>query len=147
MNQLECFVASTEASRSDVMRYLQLLRILDERVSFHMASARHIAALRVEQLSIQASPPTRSGRGDRAADRRGNSTASLGTRPSAEVTSSSQVLEEQFAWHETCALRYTKERENLAAELEERCKEVKAALALRLQQFSLVADTPVPERY
>ncbi|KAK7200986.1 hypothetical protein NESM_000158000 [Novymonas esmeraldas] len=51
----------------------------------------------------------------------------------------------QFAWHEMCVQRHCHEREALAAELAERCSEVRLSMASRLANFASVADVPMPE--
>ncbi|CAM39620.1 conserved hypothetical protein [Leishmania braziliensis MHOM/BR/75/M2904] len=54
-------------------------------------------------------------------------------------------LQRQFAWHETCVQRHCLEREVLAAELAERCSEVRLSMASRLDNFASVAGVPVTE--
>ncbi|KAG5500412.1 hypothetical protein JKF63_03505 [Porcisia hertigi] len=54
-------------------------------------------------------------------------------------------LQRQFMWHETCVKRHCLERETLAAELAERCSEVRLSMASRLVNFASVADVPVAE--
>ncbi|KAL7699446.1 hypothetical protein N2W54_007837 [Lotmaria passim] len=51
MNQLEYFLASTDGSRADVMRYMQQLRDLDEWIEYHLTLLRAIAARRVVHLA------------------------------------------------------------------------------------------------
>ncbi|KAG5474321.1 hypothetical protein LSCM1_03101 [Leishmania martiniquensis] len=182
MNEMEHFVASTHASRCDIMRYMQQLRDLDERIECHLAHLRSIAAVRVAYQTAQArmTHSDRRVRGGPTGVRRGARQRGSGSRgiggSSASAAATVRVHEEgdadanfqadndldqddaetvaaayaaelkrQFAWHEMCVRRQCHERDALAAELMERCSEVRLSLASRLANFASVADAPVTE--
>ncbi|KAG5498239.1 hypothetical protein JIQ42_03043 [Leishmania sp. Namibia] len=182
MNELEHFVASTHGSRCDIMRYMQQLRDLDERIEYHLALLRSIAAERVAYQAAQARgthSDRRGGRGwagvSRGARGRGSRTRGVGrtsassaatlhahheddvdASPKAEdgvdgddedAVAAAYVaeLQRQFAWHETCVQRQCHERDAAAAELVERCCEVRLSMASRLANFASVADVSVTE--
>lgn len=58
MNQFEFLIASTESARSDVLRYLRLLRDLDERIEQHLFWLRIISDHRQRTLSSSSSSPS-----------------------------------------------------------------------------------------
>lgn len=55
------------------------------------------------------------------------------------------ALEREFAWHEACVRRHCHERDALAAELAERCAEVRVSMTSHLANFASVADVPMTE--
>ncbi|CAJ1990231.1 hypothetical protein conserved [Leishmania donovani] len=173
MNELEYFVVSTHGNRCDIMRYMQQLRDLDEWIEYHLSHLRAIAAERVAYQKAQARKKqsgncggTR-GRGGRDRGRGRASAAAESTlhahhmhdvdaSPQGEVGGNNgnadtvagayaAGLQRQFAWHETCVQRRCHEREAVAAELAERCSEVRLSMASRLANFAAVADVPVTE--
>ncbi|CBZ28450.1 conserved hypothetical protein [Leishmania mexicana MHOM/GT/2001/U1103] len=171
MNELEYFVASTHGSRCDIMRYMQQLRNLDEWIEYHLSRLRAIAAERVVHQTAQAHKKqsgnyggTRSrggrGRGRRQASGAAGSTLHAhhvhgvdaspqddGNNSDVDTVAGAYAaeLQRQFTWHETCVQRRCHEREALAAELAERCSEVRLSMASRLANFASVADVPVTE--
>ncbi|KAG5474653.1 hypothetical protein LSCM4_03826 [Leishmania orientalis] len=180
MNELEHFVASTHGSRCDIMRYMQQLRDLDERIEYHLAHLRFIAAERVAYQAAQARGTHSDRRGgrvwagvSRGARGRESRTRGVGrtsvsnaatlhahhedvdASPKAEdgvdgdedAIAAAYVaeLQRQFAWHETCVQRQCHERDAIAAELVERCCEVRLSMASRLANFASVADASVTE--
>ncbi|KPI89135.1 hypothetical protein ABL78_1779 [Leptomonas seymouri] len=180
MNQLEYFLASTEGSRADVMRYMQRLRDLDEWIEYHLSLLRAITANRVVYLAGVAREESSRHRGGRGASGRGRGRGrSSGTghggpfttatpphvydvdsgesaekvgadscaalSPDAAAAAHMAELQRQFEWHETCVRQHCQEREILAAELAERCAEVRLSMASRLANFASVADVPVTE--
>lgn len=191
MNQLEYFLASTDGSRADVMRYMQQLRDLDEWVEYHLAALRAITATRVLYLTNAAKAESsrhrgRGGRGAGSGRGRGrgrgggaaaanasvlHAASSVGASsrhvydvdaaemgrsgmdddeaaeasPAMEAAAYMAELQREFTWHETCVRQHCQEREMLAAELAERCVEVRLSMASRLANFASVADVPVTE--
>lgn len=168
MNQLEYFLASTEGSRADVMRYMQRLRDLDEWIEHHLTQLRALTASRVMYLSSDAHRGGRErgrgrGRGRGAGRAAGFSASSRrlenvnGDRSDGaswsgagdETVAAAEVyaveLQRAFEWHEACVRQHCQEREVLAAELAERCAEVRLSMASRLANFASVADVPVTE--
>ncbi|CAD2218979.1 hypothetical protein AGDE_02081 [Angomonas deanei] len=110
MNQLEYFVGSSEAGRADVIRYLRLLRDLDFRIDYHLSCIRALPSL---------SPNPESTR--------------KRSRPDSHHDAPPQTanVAEQFSYHKTLALRHSRERNIIAAELLERSKELKTSLTSR----------------
>ncbi|GET90005.1 hypothetical protein, conserved [Leishmania tarentolae] len=181
MNELEYFVVSTHGSRCDIMRYMQQLRDLDERIEHHLVCLRAIAAERVAYRTARGRKTKMGHRGGRNSavvnDARDGQRGRRGGRVQASAATASTLharyihdvdesppgangtendedtaaeaygaeLQRQFAWHETCVQRHCDEREALAAELEERCSEVRLSMASRLANFASVADVPVTE--
>jgi hypothetical protein len=176
MNQLEYFLASTDGSRADVMRYMQQLRDLDEWIEYHLAALRAITAGRVVYLAAAAQNENSSGRGrgrgrgrgttrgvaapaavaisphhvydvDAAGDEgEGNGGTGSSSSPlPADMATYMAEVQREFEWHETCVRQHCQEREVLAAELAERCAEVRLSMASRLANFASVADVPATE--
>lgn len=169
MNQLEYFLASTDGSRADVMRYMQQLRDLDEWIEHHLSLLRSITAGRVVYLASLARKESDARRGGRGRGRgRGRGAAATaaswsrrvidvdaaededGERAAAAASDAATAtymmeLQRQFEWHEACVRQHCLEREVLAAELAERCAEVRLSMASRLANFASVADVPVTE--
>lgn len=107
MNSFENFVASTEASRSDILRCLRLLRDLDERIAVHIMHLEHITESRLQYLSEKrntSDEPPKDG-GEKGGE-------------------SQKMLHGLFNFHRQMIERLSQERHDIVHELYRQCGEV-----------------------